>query len=68
MTEQKQMSNIHLTETGELNIDELDKVSGGTKGEAFAQDVIRGATLGALGITFIGAVTQTVLEAAKNSK
>jgi len=67
MTEQKQMSNSHLTDTV-LDIDELDKVSGGTKAEAFAQDVIRGATLGALGITFVGAVTQTVLEAAKNSK
>lgn len=61
------MSNRILTDTRELKLDELEMVSGGTK-LSFAQDVITGATLGALGITFVGAVTHVVLETAKNSK
>ena len=66
MTEQKQISNS-LTVSGELNRDELEMVSGGGGKIDFADDVFRGATLGALGIQVIRAVTQTVIATAKET-
>jgi hypothetical protein len=61
------MSNSILTDTRELNIEELEMVSGGSA-SSFIHEVSRTALLGIVPQALITSVTEVVLDTAKNHK